>query len=90
LASSQEDRQALAGLNAGSQRNEIREMAHRIKGAARIIRASKVIDTCESLEAACASASDADLISSRGAVERAMRELEDALAQRQASAGTEQ
>ena len=90
LASSQEDRQALAGLNAGSQRNEIREMAHRIKGAARIIRASKVIDTCESLEAACASASDAELISSRGAVERAMRELEDALAQRQASAGTEQ
>ena len=86
LSSSREDRQALAALAQGDDRESIREMAHRIKGAARIINAAAVIMACEQLEAACAADTQDSLLSDRmQAVEMAMLALEQGLAERQAS-----
>lgn len=82
LRSSEEDRNALASTNA-TDREQMRELAHRIKGAARIIRASKVIDACERLESGCETASDGDLSEMKAQVERAMGKLEEALLNQQ-------
>lgn len=86
LTSSQQDRHVLASLKADHEREQIREMAHRIKGAARIIRALPVIEACEALEAACVAADEEELTHLQRTVEKAMRRLEDALASQQAMA----
>jgi two-component system sensor histidine kinase EvgS len=89
LNSSREDRQALAALSETGDREQIGEMAHRIKGAARIIRASRVIKVCEELEDACArNVTDRQIRQHREAVERAMYDLENALASEQEQAAS--
>jgi two-component system sensor histidine kinase EvgS len=54
LDSCRADRAAVAALNLALQPERVRELAHAIKGAARIIRAQQVIDSCEQLELAWA------------------------------------
>ncbi|MCO8167986.1 transporter substrate-binding domain-containing protein [Pseudomonas sp. 21LCFQ02] len=53
LDSNQQDRQALIGLDPHHQRPDLQAMAHRIKGAARIICATPLVEACEALERAC-------------------------------------
>ena len=58
------------------------DIAHKIKGAARIIQASSLIDSCESLEAACQGGLDAQALSDcTQAMARDMVQLELALLQ---------
>jgi two-component system sensor histidine kinase EvgS len=54
LDSCRADSAAVAALNLALQPERVRELAHAIKGAARIIRAQQVIDSCEHLELAWA------------------------------------
>lgn len=50
LSSVEEDRHALVRLTPASGYHQLRELAHRIKGAARIIRAGRVIEACDAME----------------------------------------
>lgn len=80
LASSEEDRHELKAV--ASDPGELRRLAHRIKGAARIIRAARVIETCEALEDADLDTATEEVIRERQqAVESAMLNLEQALRQ---------
>jgi len=80
LLSSQEDRKELAATMANGNRQSLSDMAHKIKGAARIIQASGVIEHCEALEDACNEAASAEVIIARHqAIDAAMAELERAL-----------
>ncbi|MDA3137080.1 Hpt domain-containing protein [Pseudomonas syringae] len=47
LHSNHEDRLLLARLMPENNRQKTRDLAHRIKGAARIITASRVVDACD-------------------------------------------
>ena len=85
LHSNHEDRLALARLTPEKDRRKTRDLAHRIKGAARIITASSVVDACDALELACdPDTPDEQFRTCRQAVELAMIELEDALILQQA------
>lgn len=80
LHSCGQDREELTGLNAAIRQADIRQMAHKIKGAARIIRAVQVIDRCEALEDACSEDEPVEIIEAcRLALETAMNRLETAL-----------
>lgn len=80
LSSSQEDRKELAATVIESNRQSLRDMAHKIKGAARIIQARDVIEHCEALEDACDEATSDEVIAARlQAIDAAMIELEQAL-----------
>ncbi|WP_213026196.1 transporter substrate-binding domain-containing protein [Pseudomonas sp. Seg1] len=86
LKSSRLDRQELLGLSPQQDRGALAVVAHKIKGAARIAQAVRVIECCEALEQACAQAMDTDEINRRcEASNRAMVELEQALQQQLAS-----
>ncbi|WP_095148865.1 transporter substrate-binding domain-containing protein [Pseudomonas sp. Irchel s3a18] len=52
-ASNAEDRVRLQALHADSDRIGLRDLAHRIKGGARMIKAQRLILWCEQLETAC-------------------------------------
>nr|WP_249685350.1 response regulator [Pseudomonas syringae] len=85
LHSNHEDRLLLARLMPENNRQETRDLAHRIKGAARIITASRVVDACDALELACEpDTPDEQFYTCQQAVELAMIELEDALMLQQA------
>jgi two-component system sensor histidine kinase EvgS len=87
ISSNQEDRQALAELAARDDRSGLREMAHKIRGAARIIRASDVIEACEALENACNEQAPQSVIHAcQQAIDAAMSDLEQALRTQQAVA----
>ncbi|MCI8211119.1 hybrid sensor histidine kinase/response regulator [Pseudomonas sp. S25] len=80
LHSSEEDRMELAVLLPAKDQHELCLLAHRIKGAARIIRATQVIETCEALEDACMETTTESVIQERQrAIEVAMLDLEQAL-----------
>ena len=80
LRSSEEDRLELNTLEAQGDRAQIRQMAHKIKGAARIVRAARVIETCEAMEAACTETAPLDTVDAyKHAVSVAMIDLERAL-----------
>ncbi|UZE10124.1 transporter substrate-binding domain-containing protein [Pseudomonas sp. B21-053] len=49
-----EDRQRLLLAHAADNRQDLRDLAHRIKGGARMVRAVRLIECCEQLEQACA------------------------------------
>ncbi|MCF5705892.1 transporter substrate-binding domain-containing protein [Pseudomonas syringae] len=84
LRSNREDRQRLAEHALERRLDDLRDMAHRIKGAARIISASRVVDACHALELACESAtSETDLHACHEAVDRTLLELEHALTAQQ-------
>ncbi|MBI6708860.1 transporter substrate-binding domain-containing protein [Pseudomonas syringae] len=85
LHSNHEDRLLLARLIPENNRQKTRDLAHRIKGAARIITASRVVDACDALELACEpDTPDEQFYTCQQAVELAMIELEDALMLQQA------
>ncbi|RMV52986.1 PAS protein [Pseudomonas syringae pv. helianthi] len=85
--SNHEDRLLLARLTPEDNRDKTRDLAHRIKGAARIISASRLVDACEALEQACEPGMpDEQLRLCQQVVELAMIELEDALILQQAKA----
>ncbi|MBC3954141.1 transporter substrate-binding domain-containing protein [Pseudomonas triticifolii] len=89
LQSNREDRQLLTTLMLEGHRDDVREMAHRIKGAARIISAAQVVKACDALEAACEpDATDAQLQAAHEVVNTTMIELERALVAQQSKAET--
>ncbi len=53
LNSNRLDRQALLDLPTSSQRQAFIDIAHKIKGAARIVQATRLIESCEALEQTC-------------------------------------
>ncbi|MBC3949604.1 transporter substrate-binding domain-containing protein [Pseudomonas folii] len=80
LRSNEEDRQQLTALLAAEDQYELCQLAHRIKGAARIIRANRVIETCEALEDSCQKTTSEQVIKDRQQdMEVAMLDLEQAL-----------
>ncbi|MCF4994911.1 transporter substrate-binding domain-containing protein [Pseudomonas syringae] len=82
LNSSRLDRQELLALAPEYDREALAQVAHKIKGAARIAQASQVIECCEALEQACVQSSSVQEIAScREACSRAMLDLERALQQ---------
>ncbi|CAI8963002.1 hypothetical protein EMIT0232MI5_60269 [Pseudomonas sp. IT-232MI5] len=82
LKSSRLDRQELLALSPEHDRAALAVVAHKIKGAARIAQASRVIECCDALEQACAEALSTDEIARRcEASNRAMLDLENALQQ---------
>ena len=80
LLSCEQDREELTRLQAATNQADIRQMAHKIKGAARIIRAVRVIDRCEALEDACGEDEPVEIIEAcQSALGAAMSVLETAL-----------
>lgn len=77
LRSNQQDLEVLLELNPCNDLQPFIEIAHRIKGAAKIVGANELIKHCESLERASLST----LEPSRRAVQHAMETLEQALTQ---------
>jgi len=86
LRSSQEDRHELNLIDPQGNCSALSQMAHKIKGAARIIRADRVIETCEAMETACTDAAPSMVIDERlKAMISAMADLERALQEQLAS-----
>ncbi|WP_339495503.1 transporter substrate-binding domain-containing protein [Pseudomonas sp. RA_105y_Pfl2_P56] len=82
LKSSRLDRQELLALSPQDNPGALAVVAHKIKGAARIAQATRVIECCDALEQACAQALATDEIARRcEASNRAILELEQALQQ---------
>ena len=80
LSSSRSDRQELLDVARGANRQALSEIAHKIKGVARIVQANSLIQRCEALEHACHRAQAPGRISDCiDALDRAMSELERAL-----------
>ncbi|WP_440784159.1 transporter substrate-binding domain-containing protein [Pseudomonas syringae] len=85
LSSNKDDQLMLAELVRDDNRRKISEIAHRIKGAARIISADRVVQACDDLEQACEpDGSEAQLKACHEAMDLAMDELERALEAQQA------
>lgn len=80
LSSSRSDRQELLDIAHSANRSALAEIAHKIKGVARIVQATSLIQRCEALEHACHQAQAPRRISDCiDALDRAMSELERAL-----------
>ncbi|PNB72932.1 hybrid sensor histidine kinase/response regulator [Pseudomonas sp. GW456-E7] len=78
--SNRQDLQTLLSLSSSGDTQALQDIAHKIKGAARIVQASPLIDRCEALEAACHGEVDREKVAGCcQSLERAMLELEDAL-----------
>jgi two-component system sensor histidine kinase EvgS len=74
------DRQALLALIPSGDRQSFLDIAHKIKGAARIVQASRLLHSCEALERACHEVFHrANVTECSNAVESAMLDLEQAL-----------
>ena len=82
LNSNRLDRQDLLALSGTPSPQAFLDIAHKIKGAARIVQATRLIDSCEALEATCHERFSPENVSECcDAVERALLELEQALLQ---------
>ncbi|WP_274643116.1 transporter substrate-binding domain-containing protein [Pseudomonas serbica] len=83
LNSNRLDRQELLALSeTPDDPQAFLDIAHKIKGAARIVQATRLIDSCEALEATCHEGFSAENVAECcAAVERALLELEQALLQ---------
>jgi len=82
LNSSRLDRQELLALSPQSDRHALALVAHKIKGAARIAQATRLIACCDALELACTDAASAQVIARCcEATDTAMLDLEQALLQ---------
>jgi len=80
IVSNVDDRQELAALMPEGNRQLLRDIGHKIRGAARIISARHVIQMCEALEHACdEGASDQVIVARVTAVDSALQKLEHAL-----------
>jgi two-component system sensor histidine kinase EvgS len=85
LNSNRLDRTALLALSESKDRQSLLDLAHKIKGAARIVQASRLIDSCEALEQACNNRLHHDEVADCSkSLGRAMLELEQALQQQMA------
>ncbi|MEJ5060963.1 MULTISPECIES: transporter substrate-binding domain-containing protein [unclassified Pseudomonas] len=83
LNSNRLDRQDLLALSGSPDRQSFLDIAHKIKGAARIVQASRLIDSCEALEAACNNKLQPDtVLECCKNLERALLELDQALLQK--------
>lgn len=82
LNSNRLDRQALLALCGSTDPQAFIDIAHKIKGAARIAQATRLIDSCEALETICRDTFHPDKVAECcSAVERALLELDRALLQ---------
>jgi two-component system sensor histidine kinase EvgS len=82
LNSNRLDRQELLDLSPCKDPQSFLDIAHKIKGAARIVQASRLIDSCEALESACREAFHPENVADcTQAIKHAMLELEHALQQ---------
>ncbi|MGY2339956.1 transporter substrate-binding domain-containing protein [Pseudomonas sp. SDO5532_S415] len=82
LNSNRLDRQALLALCGSTDPQAFIDIAHKIKGAARIAQAARLIDSCEALETICRDTFHPDKVAECcSAVERALLELDRALLQ---------
>jgi two-component system sensor histidine kinase EvgS len=82
LKSSRLDREELLRLSPEDDREALAVVAHKIKGAARIAQASRLIECCDELETACEQALASQEIARRwAATSQAMLELAQALQQ---------
>jgi two-component system sensor histidine kinase EvgS len=82
LNSNRLDRQALLALCGSTDPQAYIDIAHKIKGAARIAQANRLIDSCEALETICRDTFHPDKVAECcSAVERALLELDRALQQ---------
>jgi two-component system sensor histidine kinase EvgS len=82
LNSNRLDLQSLLDMTHPQDNQQLLDMAHKIKGAARIVQAAQVIDSCEALEAAChGKQTGSSVADCTMALERALSELEHALLQ---------
>ncbi|AKV10088.1 histidine kinase [Pseudomonas fluorescens NCIMB 11764] len=82
LSSNRLDRQALQALSRSNDPQSFLDIAHKIKGAARIVQATRLIDRCEALERVCHEVFHHDNVAEcRKAIEGAMLELEQSLLQ---------
>lgn len=80
LNSNRLDRQALLALAGSTEPQAFFDIAHKIKGAARIVQASRLIDSCEALEASCNDKFQPGDVAERCTdLEHAMLELDQAL-----------
>ncbi|MNL04932.1 Virulence sensor protein BvgS precursor [compost metagenome] len=80
LNSNRLDRQALLALAGSTEPQAFLDIAHKIKGAARIVQASRLIDSCEALEASCHDKFQPGDVADRCTdLEHAMLELDQAL-----------
>ena len=75
LRSNRDDLESLLKLPLTEDPEPFNNLAHRIKGAARIVGAQDLIEQCEALE----QASPSTLQACRAAVQRAMESLEEAM-----------
>ncbi|MGJ7515520.1 transporter substrate-binding domain-containing protein [Pseudomonas baetica] len=82
LNSNRQDRQGLLALCGSTDPQAFLDMAHKIKGAARIAQAARLIESCELLETTCrAPFHPRKVADCCAAVERALLELDQALLQ---------
>jgi two-component system sensor histidine kinase EvgS len=82
LSSNRQDLQALRALSRSKDPQAFLDVAHKIKGAARIVQAIRLIDSCEALEQVCHGVFHHDEVAQCcKAMEHAMLELEQALQQ---------
>ncbi|UZE30815.1 transporter substrate-binding domain-containing protein [Pseudomonas asplenii] len=82
LNSCQADRQELQAMPLEPGATALIDLAHKIKGAARIIQAATLVEDCEALETACERNAPATAVeSARAAVIQTLSTLEDALRQ---------
>ncbi|VVN24267.1 transporter substrate-binding domain-containing protein [Pseudomonas fluorescens] len=80
VSSNRQDLQTLLSLSSSGDTQALQDIAHKIKGAARIVQASPLIDRCEALEAACHEDFDREKVTGCcKSMERTLLELEDAL-----------
>jgi two-component system, NarL family, sensor histidine kinase EvgS len=76
-----EDRQRLLTAHTEGNRQALQEVAHRIKGGARMVRALRVIECCEQLEQACAEGRGALIDEAVERLQQTMTRLDKSLGQ---------
>ena len=79
--SNREDRENLLHAQANDNLPALKDLAHRIKGGARIVGARHLIEACEQLERACALASAALINEAVDQLQHAMQRLDQSLEQ---------
>ncbi|WPN45885.1 transporter substrate-binding domain-containing protein [Pseudomonas sp. P8_241] len=80
LDSNRQDLQILQSLSQTGDKQALLDIAHKIKGAARIVQASRLIESCEALETTCQGIfNDNEMAVYIKSLQRAMDELEHAL-----------
>jgi two-component system sensor histidine kinase EvgS len=79
LRTNMSDLEALCSLMRSGARGELASCAHKIKGAARIVRAGRVVRDCEALEAASHAGGDDAVASAVAALQRSLGEFNEAM-----------